>query len=225
MNAAIQKFETIAFMRGGRISGFLDRKRASFFITKTLKEVPHIDETGRAVRVAHWIIDLEAPIDVTALLRTNEDDETTIINGDQAARVLEGTLPADNAAEDVPFSSVTGSEFPAASNGVEVELPGASSQGNEPHAAVPRTQRGPAGEAQPTKGEGGNGPSVEQVINAAADFGVDGARYTAYAAKRWGPGWKINATGRRCALAEIEGFRDDPDGFTNKIDTELAVFV
>ena len=31
MNAAIQKFETIAFMRGGRISGFLDSKRTSFF--------------------------------------------------------------------------------------------------------------------------------------------------------------------------------------------------
>ena len=82
MNAAIQKFETIAFMRGGRISGFLDGKRTSFFITKKLKEVPHIDETGRAVRVAHWIIELEAPIDVTALLRANEEDETAIVNGE-----------------------------------------------------------------------------------------------------------------------------------------------
>src|SRR5437660_12373963 len=66
MNAAIQKFETIAFMRGGRISGFLDAKKTSFFITKRLMEVPHIDEERRAVRVAHWIIKLEAPIDVTA---------------------------------------------------------------------------------------------------------------------------------------------------------------
>jgi hypothetical protein len=62
------------------------------------------------------------------------------------------------------------------------------------------------------------------VINASAEFGIDGARYTAYAAKRWGPGWKINAAGRRRALAEIEGFRDDPDGFINKIDAELGVF-
>src|SRR5437867_4480542 len=94
MNAAIQKFETIAFMRGGRISGFLDGKRTSFFITKTLEEVPHIDEMGRAVRVAHWIIDLEAPIDVTALLRADERDETAIVNGDHAARVLEAAWPA-----------------------------------------------------------------------------------------------------------------------------------
>ena len=62
------------------------------------------------------------------------------------------------------------------------------------------------------------------MINAAADFGIDGERYTAYAAKRWGPGWKINATGRRRALAEIESFRDDPDGLTDKIDAEIDVF-
>ncbi|MCC6198278.1 MAG: hypothetical protein IT518_27815, partial [Burkholderiales bacterium] len=71
--------------------------------------------------------------------------------------------------------------------------------------------------------EGGSGPSVEQVISAAAEFGIDGARYTAYAAKRWGPGWKINAAGRRRALAEIQSFRDDPDGLTNKIDAEIDV--
>ena len=44
------------------------------------------------------------------------------------------------------------------------------------------------------------------------------------AAKRWGPGWKINADGRRRALAEIERFRDDPDGLTDKIDAEIDVF-
>jgi hypothetical protein len=224
MNAAIQKFETIAFMRGGRISGFLDGKRTSFFITKTLKEVPHIDETGRPVRVAHWIIDLEAPIDVTALLRADEDDETAIVKGDQAARVLEGAWPAADVAEDAPPSGAANSEIPAARDAVEVEMPGASSQGNEPHAAVPRAQSAPAEDAKPTKGGGSSGASFEQVINAVAEFGIDGARYTAYAAKRWGPGWKINAAGRRRALAEIESFRDDPDGFINKIDAELGVF-
>ncbi len=224
MNAAIQKFETIAFMRGGRISGFLDSKRTSFFITKTLKEVPHIDEAGRAVRVAHWIIDLEAPIDVTALLRTSEDDETAIVNGTQAARVLEGTWPVDEAAVAEPLIGAAASEAPATSDGAEVELRGASIQRNEPHAAASRAQSAPAIEAGPSKSEGASGPSVEQVISAAAEFGIDGARYTAYAAKRWGPGWKINAAGRRRALAEIESFRDDPDGLTNKIDAEIDVF-
>src|SRR5207302_7223339 len=95
MNAAIQKFETIAFMRGGHISGFLDARRTSFFITKKLMEVPHIDEDGRAVRVAHWIIELEAPVDVTALLRVSDEDDNAIINADQAVRVLEGCSGGD----------------------------------------------------------------------------------------------------------------------------------
>ena len=219
MNAAIQKFETIAFMRGGRISGFLDEKRTSFFITKKLKEVPHIDEAGRAVRVAHWIIELEAPIDVTALLRANDGDETAIVNGSEAARVLEGVCPADNAAEDAPLSSTTDSEVPAPTNGVEVKLPGDSIRRSASDTAVPSARRVPAREAAPAKSE--SGPSFEQVINAAANFGVDGARYTAYAAKRWGPGWKINADGRRRALAEIERFHDDPDGLIDKIAAEI----
>ena len=223
MNGAIQKFETIAFMRGGRISGFLDGKRTSFFITKKLKEVPHIDETGRAVRVAHWIIELEAPIDVTALLRPNEEDETAIVNGSQAALMLEGTCPASEAGDE-PLIDAPASEVPAKRDGAEVELPGASIQGNEPHSAAPRAQSVPAREAGRAKIEGGNGPSVEQVINAAADFGIHGERYAAYAAKRWGPGWKINADGRRRALAEIERFRDDPDGLTDKIHAEIDVF-
>ena len=224
MNAAIQKFETIAFMRGGRISGFLDGKRTSFFITKTLKEVPHIDETGRAVRVAHWIIELEAPIDVTALLRANEEDDTAIVNGSQAARMLEGTWPAGETAGDEPLIDAAASEVPATRDGTEVELQGASIQGNELHAAAPREQSAQAAEAGPAKSKGGNGPSIEQVINAAADFGIDGERYATYAAKRWGPGWKINADGRRRALAEIERFRDDPDGLTDKIDAEIDEF-
>jgi hypothetical protein len=224
MNAAIQKFETIAFMRGGRISGFLDGKRTSFFITKKLKEVPHIDETGRAVRVAHWIIELEAPIDVTALLRADEEDEMAIVNAGQAARVLEGTWPAGETTGDEPRVGAPVSEVPAARDEAEVELSGASIQGSEPRSAAPRARSAPAVDAGPAKSEAGNGPTIEQVINAAADFGIDGERYAAYAAKRWGPGWKINADGRRRALAEIERFRDDPDGLTDKIDAEIDVF-
>src|ERR1700687_2124042 len=222
MNAAIQKFETIAFMRGGRISGFLDGKRTSFFITKTLKEGPHIDEAGGAVRVSHWIIDLEAPIDVTALLRAHDGDETAIVNGDQAARILEGMWPADETAEDAPHIGTANAEVRAAIDRAEVELPGASSQGKEPEAAVQRAPRAPAGEARPTKSDAGNGPSIEQVLDSAAAFGIESERFAAYAAKRWGLGWKINAGGRRRALAEIESFHDDPEGFINKIDAEIV---
>ena len=82
--------------------------------------------------------------------------------------------------------------------------------------------------AAPARGPGAatgagwrSGPSAEQVLNAAAEFGIGGERYAQYATKRWGPGWKLNATGRRRALVEIETFRDDPDGLIDKIDAEI----
>jgi hypothetical protein len=92
MNAAIQKFATVAFLRGGRISGFLDRQRTPFFLSKRLMEVSHIDEQGRAVRVPQWIIDLEAPVDVGALLREREDDEAVVMQAQASCGVLEGGL-------------------------------------------------------------------------------------------------------------------------------------
>ncbi|HRO51553.1 MAG TPA: hypothetical protein PK043_00185 [Alicycliphilus sp.] len=102
MSAAIQRFQAIAQMRGGRISGFLGRDRTTFFLTKVLKEVPHIDEQGRAVRVPQWIIELEAPVDVTALLRDHEDEETAIQQARLATQVLENFHTSPNDAVDAP---------------------------------------------------------------------------------------------------------------------------
>jgi len=223
MNAAIQKFETIAFMRGGRISGFLDGKRTSFFITKKLKEVPHIDEMGRAVRVAHWIIDLEAPIDVTALLRDQEEDDTAIDNAEHAVRVLEGASPASEADGGEPRGGMTAPEAPALEGETQEAMQHLAVRHSEPVPAIPKAQAAPVPDGKSDEGKSGGGPGAQQVINTAAEFGVDGARYSAYAAKRWGPGWKINAAGRRRALAEIESFRDDPDGFTDKVATEFGI--
>lgn len=90
MSAAIQRFQAIAQMRGGRISGFLGRDRTTFFLTKVLKEVPHIDEQGRAVRVPQWIIELEAPVDVTALLCDHEDEEAIVQQARLATQILDG---------------------------------------------------------------------------------------------------------------------------------------
>jgi hypothetical protein len=111
MSAAIQRFQAIAQMRGGRISGFLGRDRTSFFLTKVLKEVPHIDEQGRAVRVPQWIIELEAPVDVTALLRDHEDAETAIQQARLATQVLENShTPPD--AVNASAESDTAAQYP-----------------------------------------------------------------------------------------------------------------
>ena len=99
MQAAIQKFQTIGFMRGGRISGFLDEQGTSFLITKRLVEVARIDEQGQPTRVAQWLIELEAPVDVTALLRPDADGQDDgrgrHQRANQAARVLEGAVRDD----------------------------------------------------------------------------------------------------------------------------------
>ncbi|MCL1961346.1 MAG: hypothetical protein FWG56_06170 [Desulfovibrionaceae bacterium] len=95
LSNAIQRFQIIAHMRGGRISGFLGRSGETFFLTKALREVTHVDENGRAVRVAQWIIELEAPVDVTALLRDGEDAETAIVQATMAGQALEDRQPVD----------------------------------------------------------------------------------------------------------------------------------
>lgn len=191
MNAAIQKFETIGFLRGGRISGFLDRQRTPFYITKKLMEVAHIDENGRAVRVPQWIIDLEAPIDVSALMRDREDEEATLVQAQFARHVLEG--PTDDPA----LGAAAGSEADGGG-------------------AVPDFVDIPA---QPPMRPGS--PTLEQVLLRAQAYGITAQRYKAYADHRWGAGWKVNPHGRGRAWDEIERYRNDPQGYLDKVESEL----
>jgi hypothetical protein len=183
MNAAIQKFKTVAFLRGGRLSGFLDRKGTTFFLSKRLMEVPHIDDHGRAVRVSQWIIDLEAPVDVTALLREAQDEDAVLLQAGDAVRVLQGSVSAEPASVAQPT--------------------GDSARDDEP--AVSR---------------GGN-PSAEQIAALASRYGIEPARFNAYANQRWGQGWKLNPHGRNRVWEELERHRNDPKGYAEKIDAAL----
>ena len=224
MRRAIEQFETLAFMRGGRISGFLDEKQTSFYLTKKLREVPHIDEEGRAVRTAHWIIELEAPIDVTALLRAN-DDGTALLHANRAADVLEGPRhESGSGTEDVHVFDANVHDLK--SSGITAPDKDARSTSRTPQTPNEKTvvatkQAGGMQKGHRSEPDEGSGPSAEQVVAAAIEFGIDAVRYEAYAAKRWGPGWKLNANGRRRVLEEIGRYRNDPEGFVDKIDTEL----
>lgn len=221
MSRAIEQFETLAFMRGGRISGFLDDKQTPFYLTKKLREVPHIDEEGRAVRSAHWIIELEAPIDITALLRAH-DDETAFMNARDAAYALEGPSTERHSGNDDfdPLNApMSGAAVAGQSEG--------NSAASAPMAGTTQTWTAAGNLAAGTKDSrttpplNQSNPSKEQVIAAVSEFGIEAARYETYAARRWGPGWKLNANGRRRALDEIERYRNDPEGLIDKIDTEL----
>ena len=190
MNAAIRKFEAVGFLRGGRISGFLDRQRTPFYLTKILTEVPHIDENGRAVRVPQWIIDLEAPVDVSTLLRENEDIEATLLQANLASQILEGQRNLSG-----PGSASTGA----------LEVPG-------PAALLP-----PTAEGLPIAGH----PTLEQLMARVQACGIAPDLYQACADLRWGTGWKINRHGRARAWNELERYRNDLQGYLDKIETEL----
>lgn len=193
MNAAIQKFETVGFLRGGRISGFLDRQRTPFYLTKRLMEVAHIDEQGRAVRVPQWIIDLEAPVDVTALLRDNEDTETTLVQAQLATQVLQGSLAAASA-----------ESLQADAADMQATTVADATSAEEPPLRDGR-------------------PSFEQLMARVQAYGIVPEQYQAYADRRWGRGWKINPSGRAQAWNELERYGNDPQGYLDKIESEMQL--
>ncbi|MYM96456.1 recombination directionality factor [Duganella vulcania] len=182
MTRAIEKFEALAFLRGGRISGFLDAKRTPFYISKVEREVPHIDEQGRSVRTKVWLIEMEAPIDVAALL--NVGDGEIVREADAAAMTFEAP-PSAGAAED---------REPSARDHFEPEA-------NTEHAGTTVT----AAAAPMT---GGGIEEVEAILGVVDAFGMDRGRFEAFAQKRWGAGWKRNAGGRSRVLAVLEGCED-----------------
>jgi hypothetical protein len=236
MQAAIEKFQTIAFMRGGRISGFLDGQRTPFYISKRLVEVSRIDEEGKPSRVSQWLIELEAPVDPTALLRHDDGLDALELRAAEAAGVLQGQGIGAGAAGPV-ISEEGVIEMPAAAAAPEPASqrrqaePGRSAAARPGGAVAQAPARSSeASRAAPAAGKssGGEGGSEEKEVawlfDAAAALGVDAEAYERYATKRWGQGWKKAAGGRKRALDDITPFQDDAAGFVEKVKGELEVW-
>lgn len=203
LSRAIERFETIAFLRGGRLAGFLDRQHTPFFLTKKLREVSHLDaKTGQPVRSAHWIIELEAPVDVSALL-IEHDRDTAIQLADEAVRTLQGELPKDQRIEHAATTLDDADDF----GGDDVEA-------KQPPSCATITADGVA----PAAPESGTGA----IYALAGNLGVSPERLDAYADWHWGVGWRRNAQGCARVLAELESFRADPQGLINKIAAEIG---
>jgi hypothetical protein len=231
MNAAIQKFQTIAFMRGGRISGFLDGKHTPFYLTKRLVEVPRIDDDGRPVRTPQWLIELDAPVDVAALLRPDEGLDGAEARAAEALNVLEGEpggpgFDRGAACEgegviEAPAPAPAPAPRAASAPGSVAERPAAPLSGgraNGPRMPARSARPVPQRELAPNGGE-----EAARVALAAQALGVVAERFERYADKRWGRGWTLNANGRKRALDEVIGFADDGEGFRAKVDAELDV--
>jgi hypothetical protein len=233
MQAAIEKFTTIGFMRGGRISGFLDGQRTPFYISKRLVEVSRIDDEGRPSRVAQWLIELEAPVDVTSLLRPDDGLEALEMRAGEAAAMLEGghadvrgagraddgviDIVASRAA-DAPDAPVQETRRDAA------RAEAAASAGQPAPTGGGATEMSREGSGRASPRAAGSNDDLKWIFDAAAALGVEQERFEAYADKRWGKGWKLAAGGRKRALDEVTGFADDAAGFQEKVRGELDVF-
>lgn len=203
LSRAIERFEAIAFMRGRRIAGFLDNNRTPFYLTKKLREVSHLDaKTGQPVRSAHWIIELEAPVDVTALL-AQQDMESTLRIADDAARALQGEVaPMQDKASHA--SEIVDMPADAPSNA------SASTQARE----TPSRRRAAT---PPPDTEG-----ADAVYALGAELGVERVRLDAYLDWAWGVGWKRNAQGVKRVLANLTRYRGNPDGLRQHIEAEIG---
>jgi hypothetical protein len=240
MQAAIEKFQTIGFMRGGRISGFLDGRNTPFFITKRLVEVSRIDEAGKATRVAQWLIELEGPIDVSGLLKHEDGLEAVERRAAESAAMLEGA-PADGGNRaatstvgvivDVQASQqampIGSSEREPASDRAPT---GAAQTATTSATTVSRgtgearASRRPAEGAPAAPGEPPSDKALAWILDAAAALGVAAERFEQYADKRWGRGWKVAEGGRKRAIDELDAFAEDAKSFQAKVAGELEVW-
>ncbi len=206
LSRAIERFETIAFLRGGRLAGFLDRQHTPFFLTKKLREVSHLDpKTGQPVRSAHWIIELEAPVDVSALL-IEHDRDAAIQLADDAVRTLQGEPPQVRCAPASPAS-------PSATELIEP---------HDAHADAPRSHAITDNDATKATSEASTGTGTGTIYALAATFGISQQRLDAYADWNLGVGWRRNAQGCARVLTELEHFRSDPQGLIDKIAAEIG---
>jgi hypothetical protein len=219
MNMAIQKFETVSFLRGGRISGFLDRRDTPFVFSKRLMDVAHVDAEGRAVRQRQWIIDLEAEVDVTGLLRGGGDDVAAIGQAQMAVQVLERRSASSDANEFAPQERTSEANQPVDRSNVRTDVAArhpvvAPSESDHP----PRSRL-----AGPVDRHGSTvkAPTFDQVVQRAMSYGISVAQYQAYADQRWGRGWRYNALGRQNAYDELERYRNDPQGYLDKMDCAI----
>jgi hypothetical protein len=232
MQAAIEKFQTIGFMRGGRISGFLDGQRTPFYLSKRLVEVSRIDEDGKPSRVAQWLIELEAPVDPTALLRTDEGLEALEMRAAEAVTVLQGAgggtggVADENGVIDMPSAAASPEPVRERRAATASERAAPKPAPQAPTARPAEAMRRDAG--GPGKGQDAEGSAEEKEVawlfDAAAALGVDPQTYERYGAKRWGQGWKKAAGGRKRALEDLAPFHDDAGGFVEKVKGELEVW-
>ena len=212
MNAARQTLETVGFLRGGRISGFLDG-RTSFWLTKTLHEVAMIGEDGQPRRVPQWLIELEAPVDPTRLLRI-EGDETRFAQSEHAVAVLNGSVTS-------PIDPMTASQAdPMTASATEVP----EGRENPEHLDRPEPVDDSAASKQLPSATPGQDDPLGALYALVAGLKIPRDKFERYARKKYGAGWSRNVNGVKRVARAVDGFKANDNDFLAAIDAELDMF-
>jgi hypothetical protein len=209
MNAARQTLETIGFLRGGRIGGFLDGN-ASFWLTKRQHEVAMIGEDGQPRRVAQWLIELEAPVDLTRLLRV-DGDENRLSEGERAVAVLNGSP----AARELPIDADAGGQ-PTAGVTTRQEHQDTSATPPTPPAEASSAKATPAAAEVATDALG-------QLFDLLSALQIPREKFERYARKKYGAGWNRNPNGIKRVLSAVEAFKSNRGGLLAAVEVELDV--
>ena len=171
-----------------------------------------IGEDGQPRRVAQWLIELEAPVDLTRLLPV-DGDENRLIEGERAAAVLSGSAPAADGSMIDPdaASSTTG-----AANATEQD-----------EKYVPRSLPTPRDELSPAKATPAAAPVVTdalgQLFALVSALQIPREKFERYAQKKYGAGWNRNPNGIKRVLGAVEAFKANRGGLLAAIEVELDV--
>lgn len=186
MNNARQKLEMVAFMRGGRISG-LNNGKPIFWITKKQHELSTVDpETGRPKKVKQWLIEIDADLDVSKLLRESEDDGTELATiADHAQQILTGD--AATPVEPDPSTPVSGEVLPP-------ETPAAPSS-QTPPSSPPLVSRSAEQELKDLR---------KVVFDVLTELDIETTAYDLFASQKWGHGWGKRIESIRDAAKALE---------------------
>lgn len=220
MSNAIQRFEAVAFMRGGRLAGYLDNQGTPFYISKKLTEVTRLDDKGRSTRVAQWLIHLDAPVDLCALFAPENED--TLRLADAAANTLSGggqeigADPDDVIVDD--RDQATSTRHPKRESDVgAVEQ---AEDGVDDHGASPPAPADTAPPRHNTSGQRSTAQQNEEIVQIGdwlITYDIDADQFDQYTNLRWGSGWLKNASGRKQVLNELVRYQNDPQGLRDKI--------
>jgi recombination directionality factor gp3-like protein len=218
MAAAREALETVALMRGGRIAGFLDGK-TTFWIAKELKDVPMIGDDGEPRRVQHWLIKLEAPVDLTRLLRV-EDEDTRRREGERAVTVLTGVgtpLDGEEAGSTAPGTGGEAEPPPVAGRGNAVVAPSAPGETHAMEVSQPPDADAPQAEPSTRSTD----DALGQIFEWNDGMQIPREIFERYARKRYGVGWLGNANGIKRVRSLVEASRHNPRAFLDRIEAEL----